>query len=113
MFCSALRCAQIVLRALDGVGPASEFHVVEVGCGAGGGSFALSRVSVSSFEDFFWTFELSNGGVGEFPKLLSGLFMRREVMCVEYIVLSERQSTAASRCMKSPTKETVVVSAKR
>ncbi|CAN0332739.1 unnamed protein product, partial [Ectocarpus fasciculatus] len=37
------RCARIVLRALDGVLPAGEAHVVEVGCGAGGGSFELSK----------------------------------------------------------------------
>eukprot|EP00903_Cladosiphon_okamuranus_P011249 g10612.t2 len=37
------RCAQIVLRALEGVRPAGELHVVEVGCGAGGGSFELSK----------------------------------------------------------------------
>lgn len=37
------RCARIVLRALDGVLPAGEAHVVEVGCGAGGASFELSK----------------------------------------------------------------------
>eukprot|EP00752_Nemacystus_decipiens_P010073 g8977.t1 len=37
------RCAQIVLRALDGVRPADDLHVVEVGCGPGGGSFELSK----------------------------------------------------------------------
>ncbi|CAN0182009.1 unnamed protein product [Ectocarpus sp. 6 AP-2014] len=37
------RCAKIVLRALEGVLPAGEAHVVEVGCGAGGASFELSK----------------------------------------------------------------------
>ena len=38
------RCAQVALRALDGVRPANELEVVEVGCGAGGASFELSKV---------------------------------------------------------------------
>lgn len=38
------RCAQVALRALAGVRPAIELEVVEVGCGAGGASFELSKV---------------------------------------------------------------------
>lgn len=39
------RCAQVALRALAGVRPANELEVVEVGCGAGGASFELSKVA--------------------------------------------------------------------
>lgn len=38
-----VRCAQMVLRALEGVRPADELQVVDVGCGAGGASFELSK----------------------------------------------------------------------
>lgn len=38
------RCAQLVLRAVEANGrPPKETDVVEVGCGAGGGSFELSK----------------------------------------------------------------------
>ncbi|CAM9235555.1 unnamed protein product [Scytosiphon promiscuus] len=37
------RCARLVMRFLGGVCPASEAHVVEVGSGAGGASFELSK----------------------------------------------------------------------
>ena len=39
------RCAQVALRALAGGRPATELEVVEVGCGAGGASFELSKVA--------------------------------------------------------------------
>ena len=35
----------MALRALAGVKPANEVKVVEVGCGAGGASFELSKVA--------------------------------------------------------------------
>lgn len=38
------RCAQVALAALDGVRPLNEVEIVEVGCGAGGASFELSKV---------------------------------------------------------------------
>ena len=38
-----LRCARIVLRSLEGTRSPEELVVVEVGCGAGGGSFELSK----------------------------------------------------------------------
>lgn len=43
--CLKIRCAQLLLDALEGSSPSngSEFSVVEVGCGAGGGSFELSK----------------------------------------------------------------------
>lgn len=37
------RCAQLVLKALEGVRPHDEVTVMEVGCGAGGASFELSK----------------------------------------------------------------------
>lgn len=37
------RCAQLVLHALEGVRPHGEVTVMEVGCGAGGASFELSK----------------------------------------------------------------------